>query len=557
MIIIEHFFVFLQISITCLFFSICGFLLKKIILNNYDYRNFEENGLFGFILVGFISLSINFFYPLNLLINNIFFFIIFLVAFKLNFFKENNIKLLKKIICVSFFCYILFIYANVNTPDALLYHLPYSRIINENKVIIGLSNIHFRFGHISIFQYISSFLNNSLLNENGILIPIGLLTSFFFIYAYKLFKTDFKNDLLRVKSYFTFLILIFSLYSFNRYSGYGNDAQVHIYYFVAILYLFDFFIKKKSLLTFKKLSLVCLFTFLLKPFYLITLIIPFTIFFIGRLDFNIIKSKFFIFSFFFCFFLLFINFLITGCLVYPVQKSCFKSTIWFDKNIKKVSIEGEAWAKAWPKNLDKNLNQDEFNRNFKWVSTWTKSHLLIIFEKILPVIIFFILNFLFLYFTRSLKKNYQIQTNKFYLFLFLINFLFVVLWFLKFPTYRFGISLIYTFIISSAYFIFIKNIDFIKIKKYYNFFIFFIILFTSLIFGKNLNRILNDRDQSISPSLYDPNDNGKYTKVFNKDNVFTYYNKDSACGYSLSPCSNMKIDLIKKNFYGYLIYYTY
>ena len=383
------------------------------------------------------------------------------------------------------------------------------------------------------------------------------MTSFFFIYAYKLFKTDFKNDLLRVKSYFTFLILIFSLYSFNRYSGYGNDAQVHIYYFVAILYLFDFFIKKKSLLTFKKLSLVCLFTFLLKPFYLITLIIPFTIFFIGRLDFNIIKSKFFIFSFFFFLFLLLKNFLITGCLVYPVQKSCFKSTIWFDKNIKKVSIEGEAWAKAWPKNLDKNLNQDEFNRNFKWVSTWTKSHLLIIFEKILPVIIFFILNFLFLYFTRSLKKNYQIQTNKFYLFLFLINFLFVVLWFLKFPTYIFGISLIYTFIISSAYFIFIKNIDFIKIKKYYNFFIFFIILFTSLIFGKNLNRILNDRDQSISPSLYDPNDNGKYTKVFNKDNVFTYYNKDSACGYSLSPCSNMKIDLIKKNFYGYLIYYTY
>ena len=555
---IDHFLIFLQISIMCLFLSQCGFLFKKIIFADHENKNFEENGLFGFIFVGFISLIVNFFYPLNLIINNIIFLIIFFISLMLNFFDQNKLKLVKKIFCVSLFCYILFIYSNVNTPDALLYHLPYSKIINDEKIIIGLVNIHFRFGHISIFQYISSFFNNSLFKENGILIPIGLLASYFFIYCYKLFKNDFKIDSSRIKSYFTFLILIFSLYSFNRYSGYGNDAQVHVYYFLAILYLLDFFIKNKTLLNFKKLSIICLFTFLIKPFYLITLIIPLGMFFLIKKDFIIFRSKFFIFSICFVSLWLLKNFFITGCLIYPVQKTCFKNIIWLDPNMKKVSTEGEAWAKAWPQNLKKNLSQDEFNKNFNWVSTWSQTHLLIIVEKLLPVVIFIILNFLFFYFTHCLKKNYQNINNKLFLFIFLINLLFVTMWFLKFPTYRFGISLIYTFIILSTYFIFIRHINFIKIKKYYNLFIFFIVVILTLIIIKNVNRIFNNSTKSITPSMYDPLDNGKYLKIINKDGVFTYYNKQSACGYSSSPCSNIKVDLKKKFFLGYYsIYYTY
>jgi len=558
---IEHFSIFLQISIMCLFISQCGFLFKKIIFVDHDNKNLEENGLFGFIFVGFISLIINFFYPLNLIINNIFFIIIFFISVIFNFFKQDKIKLIKKIFFVSLFCYTLLIYSNVNNPDALLYHLPYSKIINDEKIIIGLVNMHSRFGHISIFQYISSFFNNSLFKENGVLIPIGLLTSYFFIYCYKLFKSDFKIDTLRLKSYLIFLILIFSLYSFNRYSGYGNDAQVHIYYFLAILYLLDFFIKKKTLLNFKKLSVICLFTFLIKPFYLIILIIPLGIYLLIKKDFIILRSKFFIFVILFALFWLLKNFLITSCLIYPVQKTCFKSTIWFDRNVERVSTEGEAWAKSWPRNLNKDLNQDEFNKSFNWVSTWSQTHLLIIVEKLLPVVIFIILNILFFYFTHCLKKNYKKNNDKLFLSIFVINLLFVALWFLIFPLYRFGISLLYIFIILASYFIFIRHIDFIKIKKYYNFFIIFIILgFTGLLV-KNFNRISNKIDDPILPHMYDDKVHSNITKKFiNSKNQFTHYTKEdsSLCGYSISPCSEKKDQKLRiKNIYNYKLYYIY
>ena len=153
-----HLLVFLQISIACLFFSISGFILKYLIFKKKDFEEFFENGLFGFILIGFISLGLNFFFPLNLVLNNISFILITFLAYRIGFFNQNYLKLVKNIFFVSFIAYLFLIYSDVNRPDGYTYHLPYSQIINDHKIILGLSNLQFRYGHISIFQYISSFL---------------------------------------------------------------------------------------------------------------------------------------------------------------------------------------------------------------------------------------------------------------------------------------------------------------------------------------------------------------------------------------------------------------
>ena len=130
----SHFLIFIQIFIGCLFFSISGYLLKYLIFKEKDLSNFYENGIFGFIFIGFISLGLNFLLPLNVIINNIIFITIFILGYKLNFFNQNFFKLIINIFLVTFIAYLFLIYSNVNRPDGHIYHLPYSHIINEHKI---------------------------------------------------------------------------------------------------------------------------------------------------------------------------------------------------------------------------------------------------------------------------------------------------------------------------------------------------------------------------------------------------------------------------------------
>ena len=123
-------------------------------------------------------------------------------------------------------------YDGTYRPDAGSYHLPYISILNEHKILIGISNIHFRFGHTSIIQYVSSIYNNYIFGEQGITVPIGLIFCNFIGYCiYELFNR--KNNYLQK-------ILIFSLVSFvffrvNRYSDFGNDAPANLLFFYLII----------------------------------------------------------------------------------------------------------------------------------------------------------------------------------------------------------------------------------------------------------------------------------------------------------------------------------
>ena len=63
----------------------------------------------------------------------------------------------------SIIIFLLIASSNVYRPDAGLYHLPFINILNHEKIIFGLSNLHFRYGHISIIQYTSAIFNNIIL----------------------------------------------------------------------------------------------------------------------------------------------------------------------------------------------------------------------------------------------------------------------------------------------------------------------------------------------------------------------------------------------------------
>jgi hypothetical protein len=255
-----------------------------------------------------------------------------------------------------------------------LYHLPYISIINDNKIIFGLSNIHFRFGHVSILQYTSAINNNYLFLNNGISIPLASIVSFFYLYFFSDIWQIFKKKCISLSNFFSLFIIIYITFKISRYSEFGNDAAAHLSVFYLMHYLLKNNVKKLNL---QKILLISVFTFINKPTLGLVFIAPIVIFILQN-NFKIKKICFILFSFptFFLYLWLIKNIIISGCGIYPVKITCIKSLPW--TNIQKVimiSNESEAWSKAWPDRINKNITIEEFKKNFNWVDTWSKKHL--------------------------------------------------------------------------------------------------------------------------------------------------------------------------------------
>lgn len=546
---------YLQIFFASFFIITSGFLLRKIFINENYKTNILEDGFYGFVLIGFISLSLNFFFPLNPFLNSIAFLVIFIFSIQNGFFlKINKNDLFKKLLIISLISFLLVIYSTVNRPDAWLYHLPYSKIINEHKIIIGVANIHERFAHISIFQYISSFFNNYFFFTNGILIPISLVTSFFFVYVFYEYQKSLKINYNNIYTYSCFLFLIISLYTFNRYSEFGNDAQPHIYYYFFSLILIKSIIDKDLDKNFKELCILSLFLFLMKPTFIFVALIPFIIFLYQKRKkkIEIILSRFSILFFAILLTWILKNFFNSGCLVYPALFSCFDELLWNSSNLNENILVNEAWSKGWPDFSDQsNSSYSEYISNFNWLNTWFSNHFLFVLEKISPLIILILINCTIFIFTKNLKKK---SLDKKYYYFLLFSFIFVILWFLKFPVYRLGLSQIYIFIVLTFLIFFVSNLKINFISKYKIIFNSFISILIVIIITKNLVRINQNFSKEVFPEILA---NINLVKVFDQNNKFTHYStiEGQYCGYSSSPCTNYNKDLNLKFFLGYKIYY--
>ena len=158
------------------------------------------------------------------------------------------------------------------------YHLPYISILQENKIILGLTNLHYRFGHTSIFQYISAIYNNYFIIDEFINFPLASLVSFYILFLLKKFTESLKKKL-EEETASIFLIIIFSLYSFNRYSNYGNDAPANIFFFILILITLKIEnIRKISFENFFNILIISIFLLTIKPSMVIVFALPLFLF---------------------------------------------------------------------------------------------------------------------------------------------------------------------------------------------------------------------------------------------------------------------------------------
>ena len=180
------FLIYLSFFISSIYFILLGCLSCRVLFNENIKikKNYYELALIGIITGSILPFLLNFFINLNRYLNDLLFILPFVTVFFSNKIKKelDFQKIIYISLIIALISTILISYDNVYRPDAGSYHLPFVSILNDNKIIIGLSNLHFRFGHISIIQYLSASFNNHIFFNNGILILLASIFSFFTLY---------------------------------------------------------------------------------------------------------------------------------------------------------------------------------------------------------------------------------------------------------------------------------------------------------------------------------------------------------------------------------------
>jgi len=509
-----------------------GFLFQK----GTNLRSFSLQLIFGLIVVSFFALLLNFFIPLSQILNSFLLLLSLLIIIKF-----KHIYLSKKyfIFCLfsSLIIFLLVTNSNVYRPDAGLYHLPYINILNEEKIILGISNLHFRFGHISILQYLSAITNNLLFKENGIIFSSALVASSVIINF-----LSHLNKNIKIRNYdFHFLLilslLIFIFYKINRYSEYGNDAPAHLMMFILVSEIIKNF-RNVKMDHVSNYFLLSIFIIMNKIILLISIIFPLVLFLNKKLKIYFFNKK----NFFIIIFLLlwgFKNILTSGCLLFPVKSTCINSLLWSNEiKAQKVSIQNEAWAKGWPdyKKEENEVSQLNYSKNFFWLKTWSKNHLLKILKISVPYLLFLIILLLIVR-SNSNKSKLQIHIRL----LMLISFIGSLMWFYKVPVFRYGYS--YLIIFISLSFAFAGS--FIKFKENSDKIFRLIICALLLVFVfKNFNRIIIEDKKYYNypwPKFYSYDDDNKIKelnfKIINEKKI--YFSNNEYCMYSYAPCGHI------------------
>ena len=258
-----------------------------------------------------------------------------------------------------------------------------------------------------------------------------------------------------------------------------------------------------------------------------------------------IKNFRILFSFPMIFFLLWFlkNILTTGCIIYPIEKLCFKNLEWTNKEqIIEQNILGEAWSKGWPDRTNLKIEKEFFIKNFNWFEAWSSIHLKYILKIILPYLIFLILiiSFINLYKTKEFKKYKINKFTRIKLIYLICTLLISNAFFLyKFPLYRYGYSyLICLIILFNTFLIFKYNK--IIIKKI---FIFLIILCLTIFVTKQISRIFTNKNSDIWPNIYSFNskEKGELPILKLSNDKLSIFIKKKECMYNqknFSPCTN-------------------
>ena len=556
---IEHLLFIFYIYI--LLFSVLGhgFLFYKLIDKEILTSNLGYHGLIGFFSIIFISITTSFFTNHGF-VHNIILHSVGLFSYFFNFSQKKNYRFRRETIYLISLSLLIIIgiYLFKTHDDFPYYHLTYTQNLSENKFIIGTGLFNHGFRTFSSLFYFNSILYLPYIELYLFhLGPFLILLFFNYIVLSEIFK-KLKNNNNDLNFYFKILSFVFVNIVFYRLGEHGTDRSAQILLFLIFIIVLEISLNFSKLDLSRNLKILLVVIFLassLKAIYFIYIsLIPYVLFKIKNLKyiFQIFKSSLTIFLTIFFIYNSTINFLSTGCILYPAHKTCFDNYSWAIKKneVKKMKIHYEWWAKAGGgPGYKYELAKEKYVENFNWLSNWIERHF---FNKVSDTLFGIIFIALFSYFIFKTEKKKNFKNNKLSL-LYGLILIFLLEWFLNHPAMRYGGFVL----IALPIFLFTSSVlEKFKMNKKKNYkSTVFLILLTFFIYNSRnivrLNKEINfySYDMLSSPFYYLPI--VKHEIIFQNDNIKIYHPVNNMCWNTPTPCSyNKKIKLENKYYFN-------
>ena len=416
--------------------------------------------------------------------------------------------------------------------DAGLYHLNNQLWIKESNLPIGLYNLHYRYGFSSIIEYISA---NFWMNGKYYLlhyVNLSFIASFLSIISFNIFKN--KDGFLKSSSYF---IIIFGILDNFGFSGGRNgffdieavakqDTPFAVLFYLSNIFLIYAYLNKN--LTNSELfylSLIILFSIEMRIFGASTLVLYFLVLYRNK-PISLEKIYAIVPTIFIGSLWLIKNLLVTGCLFFPVNVTCFDNLSWYTNNsaLKEMNVI-----------KDFHLGYYFGTPISSWFTNWYSKEInsVVIKNFALSFLLIIILSTII---NRRSKKNIsKKELTIIYLYIFFIT----LAWIISSPGIRLGLG-IFTLIIGSIGLIF-QELEFKLAILNRNVILYFLIILSTLLMPR-----ISNYSSLIQNPLYVNELQAPSINYIAKDGYGVYPEEGSLCWVKLECVQNEKY-IIKSN----------
>lgn len=399
--------------------------------------------------IGNITLLLNFFIAQKELKIIQLMFTFFILVF--NFIEKVQLNEKNKLFLIVLIPLILSIstYGQRLHLDTIDYHLISQKWIIENKISFGLTNIYNALGWATLFEYIQA---NFWINNNySYLHYVNVL--FFVNFFHFVIASAIQNEN-KIMKFSSINLIFFSFLDNFGLGGGGNtflkfqsigkaDLAAGILFIISNILLLQAIKKIKdkssniSIFDFHLICILVIFSFQVKITNIVTIFLfLYFIFYLNKLK----KIKLFvnlIAYFFISIIFFFKNFIISGCIIFPVSFSCFSNLSWSNKD-DIVSWGNQVRYYNFALNIERIKNIDKWY--FDWINNAYNKQ--IYFNYLVSIIIVFIIRYIFTQKDKERKKSYKlIYLNSFY----------IVAFFLFGPTERYGFGILSLLVSTVAF----------------------------------------------------------------------------------------------------------